>query len=208
MSKLDEVIPQATQLPILNRLIELVVMGERDPRWLKEKIGFKSQRNVYYYVEAARWARLLREDGAIAPTSLGRRYVATCFDPRVVLEGIRGRPLLEDIMRASGGQPPTPDVVETVLRRWSFRYSQSTVVRRARDFCTLFGLVMREAATPRPRELVTTTGWCEPGEIPAVDGTATLWPPLALCPVGGLGAPAKTSQVRPSQMDLFERGEG
>jgi hypothetical protein len=143
----------------------------------------------------------------IAPTSLGRRYVATSFDPRVVLEGIRGRPLFEDIMRASGGQLPTPDVVEAVLRRWSFRYSQSTLVRRARDFCTLFGRVMTEAASPRPRALVTATGWCEPGEIPTIDGAAALWPPLVLCPVGGLGSPARPIQARAPQMDLPERGE-
>lgn len=189
MSNMDQVIPQATQLPILNRLVELVVLGEQDLRWLQEKIGFKSDRNVYYYVEAARWARLLSEGKQITATALGRRYVATRFDPRVILEGIRGRPLFEDVMRASGGEPPTPAAVEKVLRRWSFRYSQGTLVRRANDFCRLFGRVVREAAEPPARQLVTTTCWCSPSEIPAISGTALLWPSLVLCPVQGRQCP-------------------
>src|SRR5262249_13182062 len=143
-SKLDEVIPQATQLPILNRLVELVVLGECDPRWLQEQIGFSSQRNVHYYLEAARWARLIHEEGEIVATSLGRRYVLTRFCPSVVLEGMRGRPLFESVLRASKGHSPTPAVVEGVLRRWSFRYSKTTVARRARDFCALFGPALRE----------------------------------------------------------------
>lgn len=189
MSSMDQVIPQATQLPILNRLVELVVLGEQDLRWLQEKIGFKSDRNVYYYVEAARWARLLSEGKQIAATALGRRYVATRFDPRVILEGIRGRPLFEDVMRASGGEPPTPAVVEKVLRRWSFRYSQGTLVRRANDFCRLFGRVVKEAAERPARQLVTTTYWCSPSEIPAIGGTALLWPSLVLRPVQGRQCP-------------------
>lgn len=195
MPNMDQVIPQATQLPILNRLVELVVLGERDLRWLQEKIGFKSDRNVYYYIEAARWARLLSEGKQIAATALGRRYVATRFDPRVILEGIRGRPLFEDVMRASGGEPPTPAVVETVLRRWSFRYSQGTLVRRANDFCRLFGRVVKEAAQPPARQLVTTTYWCSPSEIPAIGGTALLWPALVLCPVQGRQCPDEAQRT-------------
>lgn len=206
MPNMDQVIPQATQLPILNRLVELVVLGERDLHWLQEKVGFKSDRNVYYYLEAARWARLLVENNQIAPTALGRRYVATRFDPRVVLEGIRGRPLFEDVMRASGGAPPTPKLVEGVLRRWSFRYSQGTLVRRANDFCTLFGRVMKEAVSPPPRELVTTTCWCSPGEIPSIQGSALLWPPLLLCPVQGRRCAVAASRVTVTRRDVEKRG--
>lgn len=207
MSKMDEVIPQASQLPILNRLVELVVMGEQDPRWLQEKIGFKKQRNVHYYAEAARWARLLCEDGPIRATALGRRYVATGFDPRVVIEGVRGRPLFENVMRASKGVPPTREIVEGVLRRWSFRYSQSTLVRRANDFCRLFGKAMEDAAQPRQRKLVTTCCWCEAHEVPTVDGTPLLWPPLVLQPVGRLRPSAKGLRLQPTQLELdLKRG--
>jgi len=206
MPNMDQVIPQATQLPILNRLVELAVLGEQDRRWLQEKIGFKSDRNVYYYLEAARWARLLAEGKRIAATALGRRYVATRFDPRVILEGIRGRPLFEDVMRASGGKPPTPAIVEDVLRRWSFRYSQGTLVRRANDFCTLFGRVVNEAASPRPRELVTTTYWCRPEEIQAINGTALLWPSLVLCPVQGRRCPEAATRVVVAPRDTGRRG--
>jgi len=207
MSKMDEVIPQASQLPVFNRIIQLVVLGENDPRWLQQKVGFKSQRNVSYYVEAARWARLIREGGAIKPTSLGRRYVATRFDPRVVIEGVRGRPLFEDVMRASKGEPPTPKIVEAVLRRWSFRYSQSTLVRRAHDFCRLFGQLMKDAASPRMRDLVTTCCWCSSSEVPTVDGGPLLWPPLALQPVGGLRPSAKGVSARTTQLQLdLKRG--
>jgi hypothetical protein len=185
---MDQVIPQATQLPVLNRLIELIVLGETDLRWLQSKVGFKSDRNVYYYLEAARWVRLVRESDAIAPTSLGRRYVATRFDPRVFLEGVRARPLFEDVMKASSGQPPSPQVVEKVLRRWSFRYSQSTLLRRARDFSTLFGRVMREAAELAPKDLVVKTGWVQPKELPVIDDIAAIWPQLVLAPVGGMRA--------------------
>jgi hypothetical protein len=206
MPKIDQVIPQATQLPILNRLVELVVLGEQDLLWLQQKIGFKSDRNVRYYVEAARWAGLLVESKQIAATALGRRYVATGFDPRVILEGIRGRPLFENVRRRSGGKPPTPAVVENVLRRWSFRYSQGTLVRRANDFCTLFGRVVKEAAEPRARQLVTTTYWCRPTEIPTIHGTGLLWPSLVLCPVQGRECPGGALRTLTALLVTDRRG--
>ena len=52
-------------------------------------------------------------------------------------------------MHVTGGDVPTPEVVAGVLRRWSFRYSKGTVTRRARDFCTLFGRIIDEAANPK-----------------------------------------------------------
>lgn len=114
--------------------------------------------------------------------------MATRFDPRVFLEGVRGRPLFEDVMKASSGQPPSPKVVEKVLRRWSFRYSQSTLLRRARDFSTLFGRVMREAAELPPEELVVKTGWMQPKDLPVMDDIAVIWPQLVLEPLGGMRA--------------------
>ena len=72
----------------------MVVLGENNLTWLQKKLGFKNLRNVHYYVEAARWARLLDEED-VRPTSLGCRYVDSRFDPRVVLEGVRGRALFE-----------------------------------------------------------------------------------------------------------------
>ena len=40
-------------------------------------------------------------------TSLGHRYVSSRFDPRVILEGVRGRALFEEVMRVTGGDAPT-----------------------------------------------------------------------------------------------------
>ena len=185
MSSLDRVVPQATQLPLLNCLVEMIVLGEDDPTWLQRKIGFKSLRNVYYYLEAARWARMIEED-EVRPTSLGRRYTSSRFDPRVILEGVRGRALFEEVMRVTGGDVPTPDVVAGVLRRWSFRYSKGTITRRARDFCTLFGRIIDEAANPAKRKLVVHTGWIAPQDILAIDGVATVWPSLQLIPIKGI----------------------
>ncbi len=182
MSSLDRVVPQATQLPLLNRLVEMIVLGEGDLTWIQRKIGFKSLRNVYYYLEAARWARLVAEK-EIRPTSLGRRYVSSRFDPRVVLEGVRGRALFEEVMRVTGGDVPTPNVVADVLRRWSFRYSKGTITRRARDFCRLFGRIIDEAANPKEHKLVVETAWLDPAEINTIDGVATLWPALKLTPI-------------------------
>jgi len=184
MSSLDRVVPQATQLPLLNRLVQMIVLGENDLTWLQKKIGFKSLRNVYYYVEAARWARLLDED-EVRPTSLGRRYVDSRFDPRVVLEGVRGRALFEEVMRVTGGDVPTPDVVAGVLRRWSFRYSKGTLARRARDFCRLFGSIIEQAASPAELKLVVHTAWVEPRELLTIDAVAIVWPVHQLVPLAG-----------------------
>jgi hypothetical protein len=184
LSPLDRVVPQATQLPLLNRLVQMTVLGESDLTWLQRKIGFKSLRNVYYYVEAARWARLLDED-EVRPTSLGRRYVDSRFDPRVVLEGVRGRALFEEVMRLTGGDVPTPDVVAGVLRRWSFRYSKGTLARRARDFCRLFGSIIEQAASPAELKLVVHTAWVEPRELLTMDGVAIVWPVHQLVPLAG-----------------------
>lgn len=185
MSSLDRVVPQATQLPLLNRLVEMVVLGEDDPTWLQDKIGFRNLRNVNYYLEAARWARLIDED-EIRPTSLGRRYVSSRFDPRVILEGVRGRALFEEVMRVTGSDVPTPDVVASVLRRWSFRYSKGTVTRRARDFCTLFGRLLDEAANPKERKLVVHAAWVQPQDLLTIDGVAAIWPVLELTPIKGI----------------------
>lgn len=129
MSSLNRVIPQATQLPLLNRMVGVVVLGEDDPTWLQHKIGFKNLRHVRYYPKAARWARLIEED-AIRPTSLGRRYVSSRFEPHVILEGVRGRALVEEVMRVTSGDVPTPNVIASILRHWSFHYSQGTVTSR------------------------------------------------------------------------------
>lgn len=184
MSPLDRVVPQATQLPLFNRLVQMIVLGESDLTSLQKKIGFKSLRNVYYYVEAARWARLLDEN-EVRPTSLGRRYVDSRFDPRVVLEGVRGRALFEEVMRVTDGEVPTPDVVAGVLRRWSFRYTKETLARRARDFCRLFGSIIEQAANPAEFKLVVDTAWVKPREIATMDGVAMLWPVHQLVPLPG-----------------------
>ncbi len=201
MSSLDRVVPQATQLPLLNRMVEMVVLGEEDPTWLQHKIGFKSTRNVYYYLEAARWARLV-DEAEIRPTSLGRRYVTSRFDPRVVLEGVRGRALFEEVMRVTGGDVPTPEVVAGVLRRWSFRYSKGTVARRARDFCTLFGRIIDEAANPKERKLVVTTAWVEPQDVRAIEGVPTIWPALELTPIKGIRRPKKAASDKATEAQL------
>ena len=166
-------------------MVEMVVLGEENLLWLQRKIGFKSLRNVHYYLEAARWARLIEED-RVRPTSLGRRYVRSRFDPRVVLEGVRGRAFFEEVMRLTDGGVPTPDVVASVLRRWSFRYSKSTVTRRAGDFCTLFGRIVDEAANPKERKLVVHSAWIEPHDILAINGVATIWPAPQLTPIKGI----------------------
>lgn len=186
MSSLDRVVPQATQLPLLNRLVQMIVLGESDLTWLQKRIGFKRLRNVYYYVEAARWARLLDEE-EVRPTSLGRRYVDSRFDPRVVLEGVRGRALFEEVMRVTGGDLPTPDVVADVLNRWSFRYTKGTLARRARDFCRLFGGIIEQAACPAAFRLVVHSAWVESREIATMDGVAMMWPIDQLVPLPGLG---------------------
>jgi hypothetical protein len=206
MSSLDLVVPQATQLPLLKRLVELVVLGEDDTTWLQRKIGFKGLRNVWYYLEAARWVRLV-EELEVRPTSLGRRYVGSRFDPRVVLEGVRGRPLFEAVMRATSGAPPTPEVVADILHRWSFRYSKGTITRRSRDFCRLFGRIFEEAASQDERRLIVHTGWLNPPDVPAIDGVATIWPAMILTPLRGLGRTrGSTSSERGDDDLLSEEG--
>jgi hypothetical protein len=39
----------------------MVMLSEDDPTWLQHKIGFKNLRHVHYYLEAARWARLIED---------------------------------------------------------------------------------------------------------------------------------------------------
>ena len=198
MSSLDQVIPQATQIPLLNQLVEMVVLGEDDLTWIQLKIGFKGLRNVYYYLEAARWARLIMEE-EVRATSLGRRYVRSRFDPRVVLEGVRGRALFEEVMRVTGGDVPTPELVIDVLRRWSFRYSKGTLARRAHDFCTLIGRIINEAANPAEIKLVICSAWVDPQELNAIDGVATIWPALQFTPIKGIRRSKKTSVVNKNE---------
>lgn len=61
MPSLDRVVRQATQLPLLNRMVEMIVLGYNDPTWFQHKIGFKNLRHVLYYLEVARWARLIED---------------------------------------------------------------------------------------------------------------------------------------------------
>ncbi|MFE5501646.1 hypothetical protein ACFQ73_03735 [Amycolatopsis japonica] len=194
---LDRVVRQATQLAPLNRIVEMVVFGEDDPTWLQHKIGFKNLRNVHYYLAAARWARLIEED-AVRPTSLGRRYVSSRFEPRVILEGVRGRAIFEEVMRVTGDDVPTPDIVASVLRRWSFRYNKGTVTRRARGFCAIFD----EAANPNERKLVGHSAWLELQDLLAIDGVAAIWPALQLTPVKGIQRSKNTSRGEATDAQL------
>lgn len=194
---------QATQLALLNRLVEMVVFGEDDPTWPQHKIKFKNVRNVHYYLAAARWARLIEED-AIRPTSLGRRYVSSRFGPRVIPEGVRGRAIFEEVMRVTGDDVPALDVVAGVLRRWSFCYSKGTVTRRARDFCAIFGRIIDEAANPRERKLVGHSAWLDPQDLLVIDGVAAIWPALQLTPVKDIRRLKNTSrgEVTDAQLRL------
>jgi hypothetical protein len=201
MSSLDRVVRQATQLAPLNRIVEMVVFGEDDLTWLQHKIGLKNLRNVHYYLAAACWARLIEED-AIRSTSLERRYVSSRFEPRVILEGVRGHAIFEEVMRVTADDVPTPDVVASVLRRWSFRYSKGTVTRRARDFCAIFGRIIDEAANPKERKLVGHSAWLEPQDLLAIDGVAAIWPALQLTPVKGIRRSKNTSRGEATDAQL------
>ncbi|MGW3397359.1 hypothetical protein [Streptomyces hydrogenans] len=201
MSSLDRAVRQATQLAPLNRIVEMVVLGEDNPTWLQHKIAFKNLRNVHYYLAAARWARLFKED-AICPTSLGRRYVSSRFEPRVILEGVRGRAIFEGARRVAGDDVPTPDVVASVLRRWSFRCSKGTVTRRARDFCAILGRIIDEAANLKERKLVGHLAWLEPQDLLAIHGVAAIWPALQLTPVKGFRRSKNTSRGEATDSQL------
>lgn len=209
MSSLDRVVPQATQLPVLNRLVQMVVLGENDLTWLQKKIGFKNLRNVHYYVEAARWARLLDEE-EVRPTSLGCRYVDSRFDPRMVIEGVRGRALFEEVLRVTGGDMPTPDVVADVLHRWSFRYSKGTLARRAGDFCRLFGSIINQAANPAEFTLVVHSEWVEARDLLTIAGVPILWPVHQLQPLPGFrrskGEEAAAQDDPQGQLRLEDEG--
>jgi hypothetical protein len=61
MPSLDRVVRQATQLPLLNRIVEMVVLGDDDPTWLQYKIRFKKLCNVHYYLATVRCARLIED---------------------------------------------------------------------------------------------------------------------------------------------------
>ncbi|MGW3508735.1 hypothetical protein [Streptomyces sp. NPDC000994] len=177
------------------------MFGEDDPTWLQHKIGFKNLRNVHYYLAAARWARLFKED-AIRPTSLGRRYVGTRFELRVILGRVRDRVIFEEVMRVAGDEMPTPHVVASVLRRWSFRYSKGTVTRRARDFCAILGRIIDEAANPKERKLVGHSAWLEPQDLLAINGVAAIWPALQLTPVKGIRRSKNTSRGEATDAQL------
>ncbi|SFF70410.1 hypothetical protein SAMN05216251_12510 [Actinacidiphila alni] len=201
MASRDRVVRQAMQLAPLKRIVEMVVLGEDDPTWLQHKIEFKNLRNVHYYLAAARWARLFKEGGT-RPTSLGRRYVSFRFEPRVILEGVRGRAIFEEIRRVAGDDVLTPDVVASVLRRWSFRYSKATVTRRARHFCAILGRIIDEAANPKERKLVGHSAWLEPQDLLAINGVAAIWPALQLTPVKGIRRSKSTSRGEATDAQL------
>lgn len=111
-------------------MVKIVVFGEDDPTRLQHKIGFKNLRNVHY-LPAACWARLVEED-AIRSASLGRRDVSSRFEPRVILEGVRGHAIFEKVMRVTGDDVPT------------------------------FGRIIDEAANPEESKLFCHFAWLEP----------------------------------------------
>ncbi len=206
MSALDRIVPQASQPALFDRLVTQVVLGESDLTWLRCKLGFKNSRNVHYYIEAARWARLI-DEAEVRPTSLGRRYVASRCDPLVAIEGLRGRAFFEEVLRISGGSIPDRELVEGVLRRWSFRYTGGTVARRAHDFCRLFGTMMEAARAPEVRRLVVSIDWVEPGDVRDVTGNPLLLPELQL-PGGARRKPRRRRTKASKQLPLpLGRGE-
>jgi hypothetical protein len=71
MLSLDWFVPQATQLPLQNRTVDMVVLGEGDLPRLQHTSGFKNLRDVHYIELVVRSARvepqnLLAVDGIAA----------------------------------------------------------------------------------------------------------------------------------------------
>ncbi|TDD32917.1 hypothetical protein E1287_21175 [Actinomadura sp. KC06] len=64
----------------------------------------------------------------------------------MILKGTCGRALFEEVMRVTGGDVLPSDVAASVLRRWSFRYSQGTVTSRDQATDSQLRLPLKEEA--------------------------------------------------------------
>ncbi|MFJ8253759.1 hypothetical protein [Streptomyces sp. NPDC094466] len=203
MTSLDRVVRQAPQLTPLNRIVEMVVLGEDDPTWLQHKIAFKNLRNVHYYLAATRWARLFKED-AIRSTSLGRRYVSSRFEPRVILEGVRGFAAARSLRRSGAWLATTcrPRTSSLASCGAEASVTASTVTRRARDFCAILGRIIDEAANPKERKLVGHSAWLEPQDLLAINCVTAIWPALQLTPVKGIWRSKNTSRGEATDAQL------
>jgi hypothetical protein len=136
-------VPNANNVQLLTRLLELVAQGVREPRSLSELLDCEV-RTVHYYTQAGEWLGMLEPGQHARLTALGLEFVYAGSDrPEVYARAAWSNDLVRDLMQGRGADLPETDDIAWFLRRLQPGMADSTSYRRATSVHALLAPAMR-----------------------------------------------------------------
>ncbi len=136
-------VPNANNVQLLTRLLELVAQGVRDARSLSELLDCEV-RTVHYYTQAGEWLRLLEPDDDARLTALGLEFVYAGEDrPEVYARAAWSNAFVRDLMQGQGAELPATDDIAWFIRRLRPDMADTTSYRRATAVRSLLEPAMR-----------------------------------------------------------------
>lgn len=136
-------VPNANNVQLLTRLLELIAQGVRDGRSLAELLDCEV-RTVNYYTQAGEWLGLLEPGDDARLTPLGLEFVyATDDRPEVYARAAWGVTFVRELMAGRGTDLPEPDDIAHFIRRLRPDMADTTSYRRATAVRALLEPAMR-----------------------------------------------------------------
>ena len=179
-------VPNANNVQLLTRLLELVGQGVRDSRSLADLLDCEV-RTVHYYTQAGEWLGLLEPGEDARLTGLGLEYVYAESDrPKVYARAAWANAFVRDLMQGRGTTLPEVDELAAFVRSRQPGMAETTAWRRAtavrsllepamrhrrralRATRTQLGLPFPEPAPPEPTTPTSASLRGDAGDVPEV----------------------------------------
>ncbi len=179
-------VPNANNVQLLTRLLELVAQGVRDARSLAGLLDCEV-RTVHYYTQAGEWLGLLEPDEDARLTGLGLEFVYAGGErAEVYARAAWSNAFVRELMQGRGTVLPERDDIAYFIRRLRPDMADTTSYRRAtavhallepavryrhgalKASRTQLGLPFSEPATREPAAQATASLRGDSGDVPEV----------------------------------------
>jgi len=136
-------VPNANNVQLLTRLLELVAQGVRDARSLSELLDC-DVRTVHYYTQAGEWLGLLEPGEDARLSGLGLDFVYAGDErPEVYARAAWSNAFVRELMQGRGAELPETDDIAWFIRQLRPDMADTTSYRRATAVHSLLAPAMR-----------------------------------------------------------------